>query len=135
MSPYFNDKLSLFLTEVSFETSEKNQLSYFQNGYFFKILWWCHEPHNKGICRWKNEMFLNVSPLTIMDILLSLFQPIRLYYIFCSSCGRRAKFVLNMYQFFIEASCGKDIDNSNFDSQYIFATNWAFEGVDIWKKF
>ena len=56
MSPYFNDKLSLFLTEVSFEASEENQLSYFQNGYFFKILWWSHEPHNKGICRWKNEI-------------------------------------------------------------------------------
>ena len=56
MSPYFDDKLSLFLTEVSFETSEENQLSYFQNGYFFKILWWSHEPHNKGICRWKNEI-------------------------------------------------------------------------------
>ena len=37
MSPYFNDKLSLFLTEVNFETSEENQLSYFQNGYFKKI--------------------------------------------------------------------------------------------------
>ena len=49
MSPYFNDKLSLFLTEVSFETSEENQLSYFQNGYFFKILWWSHEPHYKEI--------------------------------------------------------------------------------------
>jgi hypothetical protein len=34
MSPYFNDKVSLFLTEVSFETSEENQLSYFQNGSF-----------------------------------------------------------------------------------------------------
>ena len=34
MSPYFNDKLSLFLTEVSFETSEENQLSHFQNGSF-----------------------------------------------------------------------------------------------------
>ena len=56
MSPYFNEKLSLFLTEVSLETSEENQLSYFQNGYFFKILWWSHEPHNKGICRWKNEI-------------------------------------------------------------------------------
>ena len=56
MSPYFNDKLSLFLTEVSFETSEENQLSYFQNGYFFKILWWSHQPHNKGICRWKNKI-------------------------------------------------------------------------------
>ncbi len=37
MSPYFNDKLTLFLTEVSFETSEENQLSYFQNGYFSKF--------------------------------------------------------------------------------------------------
>ena len=35
----FNDKLSLFLAEVSFDTSEGNQLSYFQNGYFDKILW------------------------------------------------------------------------------------------------
>ena len=33
-----NDKLSSFLTEVSFDTSEENQLSYFQNGYFDKIL-------------------------------------------------------------------------------------------------
>ena len=36
---YFKDKLSLFYTEVSFDTSEENQLSYFQNDYFFKILW------------------------------------------------------------------------------------------------
>ena len=56
MSPYFNDKLSLFLTEVSFETSEENQLSYFQNGYFFKIVWWSHQPHNKGICKWKDKI-------------------------------------------------------------------------------
>ena len=56
MSPYFNDKLTLFLTKVSFETSEENPLSYFQNGYFFKILWWSHAPRNKGICRWKNKI-------------------------------------------------------------------------------
>ena len=37
-SQYFDDKLSLFLTEVSFDTSEGNQQSYFQNCYFFKIL-------------------------------------------------------------------------------------------------
>ena len=47
----FNDILGLFLTEANFATSEGNQRSYFQNGYFFKILWWSHEPHNKGICR------------------------------------------------------------------------------------
>ena len=34
---YFNDKLSLFLTEVSFDTSEGNQLSYFENYYFSKF--------------------------------------------------------------------------------------------------
>ena len=39
MNQYFIDKLSLFLTKVSFDTSEENQLSYFQNSYSFKILW------------------------------------------------------------------------------------------------
>ena len=47
MNQYFNDKLSLFHAEVSFDTSEEKQLSYFQNGYFFKILWGCHEPYNQ----------------------------------------------------------------------------------------
>ena len=28
-----------YFTEVSFDTSDQNQLSFFQNGYFFKILW------------------------------------------------------------------------------------------------
>ena len=35
MNQYFDDKLSLFHTEVSFETSEENQLLYFQDDYFF----------------------------------------------------------------------------------------------------
>ena len=60
MSLYFNDKLSLFLTEVSFETSEENHLSYFQKGYFFKILWWFHQPHNQVKCRQKNKIFSEV---------------------------------------------------------------------------
>ena len=47
MNQYFNDKLSLFLTEVGFDTSEGKQLSYFQNIYFFKILWGFHETHNQ----------------------------------------------------------------------------------------
>ena len=42
-------------TKVGFDTSEENLLSCFQNGYFFKILWWCHEPFNQVKCRWKNE--------------------------------------------------------------------------------
>ena len=41
---------------MSFDTSEGNQLSDFQNDYFFKIHWWCHEPHNKGIYRWENKI-------------------------------------------------------------------------------
>ena len=40
---------------MSFDTSEENLLSCFKNGYFFKILWWCHEPFNQVKCRWKNE--------------------------------------------------------------------------------
>ena len=60
MSPYFNDKLSLFLTEVSFETSEENPLSFFQKGYFFKILWWFYQPHNQVKYRQKNKMFSEV---------------------------------------------------------------------------
>ena len=31
-------------SEVSFVTYEGNQLSYFPNGYFFKILWWSYDP-------------------------------------------------------------------------------------------
>ena len=46
-SQYFIDKSNLFFTEVRFDTSEGNQLSYFQNYYFFKILWWCYEPYNE----------------------------------------------------------------------------------------
>ena len=36
MNQYFNDKLSLFLAEVTFDKSEENQLSYFQKGYSLK---------------------------------------------------------------------------------------------------
>ena len=50
MNQYSNDKLSLFLTEVSFDISEENHLSYFQNGYFFKLFWECHEPYNQVKC-------------------------------------------------------------------------------------
>ena len=50
MNQYFLVKLSLFLTEVSFDNSEGNQLSYFQNCHFFKILWF-HMPHNQVKCR------------------------------------------------------------------------------------
>jgi hypothetical protein len=51
MNWYFIGVLGLFLAEVSFDTSEEKQLSYFQNGYFFKNIWWCHQPHNHVKCR------------------------------------------------------------------------------------
>ena len=57
MSPYLNDKLSLFFTEVSFETSEENQLSYFQNGYVFKLFLKFHEPNNQSV----GEVFISIS--------------------------------------------------------------------------
>ena len=41
----------VYFTEVCFYTSEGNQLSYFQNGYCFKILWWFHEAHNWVKCQ------------------------------------------------------------------------------------
>ena len=47
---HFDGKLSLFHAEVSFDTSKEKQLSYFQSGYFFKILWWFHEAHNWVKC-------------------------------------------------------------------------------------
>ena len=71
MSPYFDDKLSLFLIEVSFETSE-------ENGYFLKKIF--EDLMNHIIMEYAGEkikQFLKVSPLKIMDFLLSLFQPIR----------------------------------------------------------
>ena len=49
-----------YFTEVNFYISEGNQLSYFQNGYFFKILWWFHEAHNWVKCWWKNEIFFSI---------------------------------------------------------------------------
>ena len=56
MNQYFNDKSSIFLTEVNFYISEENQLSYFQNGYFFKILCWFQEAHNWLKCWWKKQI-------------------------------------------------------------------------------
>ena len=40
-----------YFTEVNFYTSLGNQLSYLQNDYFSKNLWWFHEPHNQVKCR------------------------------------------------------------------------------------
>ena len=37
--------------EAKFDNSEENQLSYFQNRYFFRILWGCYKPYNQVKCR------------------------------------------------------------------------------------
>ena len=47
MNQYFNNKLSLFLTEVGFDTSEVKELSYFQNVYTSKFLKSFYETHNQ----------------------------------------------------------------------------------------
>ena len=43
-----------YFPDMSFDTSEENQLSFLRNNYFFKSLWSFHEPHNKVKCRQKN---------------------------------------------------------------------------------
>ena len=40
-----------YFTEVSFDTSVENQVSFLQNGCFFKSLWSFHEPLNQVKCR------------------------------------------------------------------------------------
>ena len=64
---------SIFLTEVNFDTSEGNQLSYFQNGLFFKILLSFHEPHNQVKYRWKNEVFSELFTNTFFEIIFVTF--------------------------------------------------------------
>ena len=51
MYQYFNDKLSLFLAEVRFDTSEENQLSYFQKRIFFQNSLVSNEAQNQVKCR------------------------------------------------------------------------------------
>ena len=55
--------------KVSFDTSEGKQLSHFQNGYFFKILWWCHQPQNQVKCWSRNlKKKLNFLLIKILNI-------------------------------------------------------------------
>ena len=75
-----------YFTEVNFDTSERNQLSYFQNGYFSKILWWFHEPHNQENAGKKVWKVLNFLPLTFLILELWLFYPPSLEYEFPILC-------------------------------------------------
>ena len=66
-------------TEVSFATSEGNQLSYFQNGYLKKIFDDLVSHIIREYAGKKRKWFLNVSPVTIMNILLWPFMLLSLY--------------------------------------------------------
>ena len=75
MNQYFNGKLSFFLTEVSFDTSEEKQLSYFQKWRFkkksFMILW----PYNEEKCRWKNKIISELFTINNLDFRIVTFLP------------------------------------------------------------
>ena len=51
MNQYFNGKLNLFLNEVSFDTSEENQLSHFQEWIFFQNSLVSQDTHVQVKCR------------------------------------------------------------------------------------
>ena len=61
-----NASVQVYFTEVSFDTSEENQLSLLQNGYFFKSLWSFYEPYNQLKCRLKN--LINPELFTIKNL-------------------------------------------------------------------
>ena len=57
---------------MNFDTSEENQLSHFQNGYFFKTLWSFHEPQNQVKCGLENKMhFLKFNQFKMMKQIVS----------------------------------------------------------------
>ena len=86
MNQYFNDELSFFLTKVSFDTSEGKQLSYFQNGNFFKIILWCHEPYNYVKCGLKNEINFstfykqNIESKFVLVLIVQTLWPLLVYW-------------------------------------------------------
>ena len=72
---YENASFQGYFTEVGFDTSEGNQLSYFQNGYFSKILWWFHEPHNQVKCRYKDLKSSELFTIKIFGYRIVTFLP------------------------------------------------------------
>ena len=66
-------------TEVSFATYEGNQLPYSENGYFSKFFGNLITHITREYAGKKIKSFLNVSPLKIIDILLSVFTVSSLY--------------------------------------------------------
>ena len=75
MDQYFNDKLSLFLTEVSFDISEEKQLSYFQKLIFLKNSLMIPWPHNQVKCRWKNKIISELFTIKRVEFGIVTFLP------------------------------------------------------------
>ena len=71
MNQYYNDKLSFFLAEVNFDTSEGKQLSYFQIGYFFKILFM------------KQKIEFKIVLISIGQTSYKFFNRLNIYYQLC----------------------------------------------------
>ena len=95
MNQYFNGKLSLFLTEVDFDTSEENQVSNFQNCIFFQNSLVSHEPHNQVKCRFKkkSELFIKQK----FNSNLYCFQVPRLYSIVHSNLITLSSALFNLF--------------------------------------
>ena len=103
MNQYFNDKLSLFFTEVSFDTSEENQLSYFQKWLFFQNSLLSHEPYNEVKCRLKIE--------TISELLIK--QKIEFKFVLFSS-PQTLPFYLHTYHY-VSYQTVEDLESSISD--------------------
>ena len=73
MNQYFDDTLSLFHAEVSFDTSEEKQLSYFKIAIFSKFFGDLMSHIIREYADEEIKYFLYASPLKIMGILLSVF--------------------------------------------------------------
>ena len=82
MNQYFNDKSSLFYTKVSFDTSEENQLLYFQDDYFFICIFHDYMGHDSNKEFWKNTHFENMTAgfLLRYQNLLRYFTPEMTYF-------------------------------------------------------
>jgi hypothetical protein len=75
LNHYFNNKLSLFHTEVSFDKQEEKQLSYSLNWHFSKFFLWFHEPHNQLNCRLKDWIISKLLTIKNVEYRIVTFLP------------------------------------------------------------
>ena len=75
----------------------RNQLSYIQYGYFFKILWWCHKPYDlmalSALARWVSDPIQ-----TYQNVLSSAPKQLQLGQLSCCA-QQRPKLRENPYHF------------------------------------